>query len=134
VLLITKRIFNEDDIWDAMAETERIATEMVFRAKEILYLRLVTEEACTNAFEHCSSNQTLPFELRWHIHPECLEIRIRERGHLFSLPAEETLNPQSHRGRGLPLILHLMDEVKVCQEETYIEFTMRKDRSWKGNE
>ncbi|WP_167568911.1 ATP-binding protein [Brevibacillus migulae] len=134
MVLIKKRIFNEADIWDAMAQTERIAREMAFPASEILYLRLVTEEACTNAFEHYSSVQTLPYEVRWQIHPDRLEIMIRECGQLFSLPAGGTLNPQSLRGRGLPLILHLMDEVNVRQEETYIEFTMRKDRSCKGNE
>jgi len=115
-----------DDISYAMDMTDEIANEMGFIHYDILFLRLVTEEACMNAYEYCQKTNQQGFWIYWdHYQKDSLSIFIKHRGKKFVIaPMIEAI--RGLRGRGLQLILNLMDFVQVQENGEYVELVMRK--------
>lgn len=116
-----------DDIFQAMDITDEIAQETGFLQYDILFLRLVTEEACMNAYEYCQHTEQQGFFISWDKKQEdCLTIFVKHKGKRFNIiPYENEVN-QGDRGRGLKLIVNLMDHVHVAENGEYVELIMRK--------
>lgn len=115
-----------DDITCAMDMTDEIANEMGFIDYDILFLRLVTEEACMNAYEYCQKTNQQGFWICWdHNQKDSLSIFIKHQGKKFMIAPMTEANC-GLRGRGLQLILNLMDCVQVQENGEYVELVMRK--------
>lgn len=122
-LLIT----SEEDILTAMSITRELARITGFPEKEILFLQLATEEACTNAFEYSDKQTNDPVKVTWSIFRRNFELIVTQRGSSFSLVQRNEVNI-GLRGRGLQLISHLMDEVRIEPREEMVSLYMKK--SW----
>jgi len=122
-LLVKKK----DDIYQAMGITDETAQKMGFPQYDILFLRLVTEEACMNAYEYCQNTKQPGFLIGWETHnDESLTIFIKHRGKKFNVNVLNNEVNQGLRGRGLQLIVNLMDHVHVEENGEYVELIMRK--------
>lgn len=120
-------IMNEQHIFDAMQQTSVIAGRMGFSSQQQLLLTLATEEALMNAYEH--SYQKVGVEIEWVTHASHLDIFVKQLGPLFSLETTTDVN-MAARGRGLQLILHIMDEISVEKAANgYITLKMTKKMS-----
>lgn len=120
---------DEDDILRAMDITTEVAQEIGFPDNGVLFLKLVTEEACTNAYEYCSHSGQAGFLIKWDPHiRESLTIFIKHKGKKYKITKENKVN-FGQRGRGLQLITSLMDYVEVNEMGGYIETVMQKDVS-----
>lgn len=106
----------EEDVLQAMAYTDYLAGSLGFLPNDQLLLRLVTEEAVVNALEYSAKNDQHEIEVFWYSSNEEFVISIKQPGPAFKIEKQENVN-YGHRGRGLQLILHIMDEVWLEQEE-----------------
>lgn len=127
---VVKRSFvvkNPNDIIRAMDMTEKIARNIHLPKNDLIFLRLVTEEACMNAFEYCLGTGQSDFEIGWELNEQVLVIHLKHKGEKFSLDHIDN-NEINYglRGRGLKLIVNLMDEVDVEQNGENVEFFLRK--------
>jgi serine/threonine-protein kinase RsbW len=118
-------VTKDADIMKAMEITEQIASDMGFSPRDCLFLRLATEEACTNAYEYCQKTNQLPFKVFWKREGQHLIIVVKQRGKKFAIKRKDEVNRGS-RGRGLQLITHIVDHVYVKQKENYVLFYMCK--------
>ncbi|WP_102345041.1 ATP-binding protein [Bacillus sp. Marseille-P3661] len=116
----------EMDIFQVIELTENIARNMGFRNEETLFLKLVIEEACMNAYEYCQKTDQDVFQVRWSLTSELLDICIKHKGEIFPIAEEPKELNHGNRGRGLQLIKHIMDEVKVMKNGDYVELFMKK--------
>lgn len=115
-----------DDISHAMDVTDEIANEIGFIHYDILFLRLVTEEACMNAYEYCQKTNQQGFWICWdHNQKDNLSILVKHLGKKFAITPMNEAN-RGLRGRGLQLIVNLMDYVQVRESGEYVELVMRK--------
>ena len=106
----------EEDVLQAMAYTDYLAGSLGFLPNDQLLLRLVTEEAVVNALEYSVRDGQDVVEVFWNISNEEFVISVKQPGPSFKIIKEEQMN-DGPRGRGLQLILHIMDEVWLEQEE-----------------
>jgi serine/threonine-protein kinase RsbW len=120
-------IKNEDDIIKAMEITEQLATKLDFSLRDQLFLRLATEEACTNAYEYCQKTNQSYFQVFWGLDEDKISICVKHQGPLFKVKKTDEVNT-SPRGRGLQLILNIMDHVQVEKQEENVLFFMHKYR------
>jgi len=112
IMIRTMTIMKTVDILKAMDITEQLANEIGFLPRDCLFLRLATEEACTNAYEYCQKTGRLPFRIFWKIDTSQFTIIVKQRGGCFSVAKTDNVNTGA-RGRGLQLIAHIVDEVFV---------------------
>jgi len=100
-------------------------------------VRLAVVEACINAFEHSQSAERkveLTFCLIGDREPDCLEIRVHDRGVGFELndveepKIEAKLKGSRKRGWGLKIIQGLMDEVRILSGANGTTVVMSKSR------
>ena len=106
----------EEDVLQAMAYTDYLAGSVGFLPNKQLLLRLITEEAIVNALEYSVKDAQHKIEVFWSITNEEFLISVKQSGPAFKIEKQETIN-YGKRGRGLQLILHIMDEVWLEQEE-----------------
>ncbi|WP_233130453.1 ATP-binding protein [Geobacillus sp. FJAT-46040] len=59
-MIRTMAIVKTADILKAMDITEELAKRMGFLPRDCLFLRLATEEVCTNAYEYCQKTGSSP--------------------------------------------------------------------------
>ncbi|AEH49354.1 ATP-binding protein [Parageobacillus thermoglucosidasius] len=118
-------VMGDSDIMKAMDITEQIASEMGFLPRECLFLRLATEEACMNAYEYCQKTNQLPFEVFWTCEKEKLMIVVKQHGKKFDITRRDVVN-KGLRGRGLQLIIHIVDHVYLEQKGNNVLFYMCK--------
>ncbi|OKO92206.1 hypothetical protein BRO54_2462 [Geobacillus proteiniphilus] len=111
-MIRTMAIMKTADILKAMDITEELAKRMGFLPRDCLFLRLATEEACTNAYEYCQKTRRLPFRIFWKIDARQFMIIVKQRGGCFSVAQTDVVNT-GPRGRGLQLIAHIVDDVYV---------------------
>jgi len=111
-MIRTMMIMETADILKAMDMTEQLANEVGFLPRDCLFLRLATEEACTNAYEYCQKTGRLPFKIFWKIDTDQFTMIVKQRGGCFSVAQTDGVNTGS-RGRGLQLITHIVDDVYV---------------------
>lgn len=113
-----------NDVYNAMNITRDFACSVGFTNEQILYLVLVTEEACTNSLKHGDTN--VPPTIHWRLNENDFEMRIIQYGsNDFEIAPKNELN-DSKSGRGLQIILFLMDEVKLEKNENSICLVLRK--------
>ncbi len=114
------------DICRAMQITAAEAAKAGFEEDQIVLLQLATEEACANACEYAQAGRD-PVFVTWRTRAGSFMITVRQNGHPFPLdvPQLPEVNT-SARGRGLLLILHLMDEVKQLRRHPYVYLRMAK--------
>lgn len=112
----------EDDVIMAMECTSRLAKSLGFLPNDQILLRLAVEEAIVNALEY-GDDDTI--DIMWKSHDENLIISVKQDGIPFIINREETINYNS-RGRGLQLIVNIMDEVKVVQDGKKVILQMKK--------
>jgi serine/threonine-protein kinase RsbW len=130
VMIKNISVMKDADILKAMEITEQIASDMGFSPHDCLFLRLATEEACTNAYEYCQKMNQLPFQVFWERENQHLTIVVQQRGKKFAIARKGGIN-RGPRGRGLQLITHIVDRVYVKQEGNHVLFYMCK---YKENE
>ncbi|TLS32555.1 ATP-binding protein [Geobacillus thermoleovorans] len=124
-MIRTMAIVKTADILKAMDITEELAKRMGFLPRDCLFLRLATEEACTNAYEYCQKTRKLPFRIFWKIDTRQFMIIVKQRGGCFSVAQTDVVNT-GPRGRGLQLITHIVDDVYVKQAGNNVLFCMCK--------
>ncbi|MEK4324527.1 ATP-binding protein [Paenibacillus sp. FSL R7-0297] len=120
-------IYRRNDIALAIDITRKIAQISGFSEHESILLQLVTEEACTNAFEHGSSSDICRFRISWLVESDIMEIKVCQNGPSFELHNGEVF-PVGLHGRGLMLIHGIMDDVRLISEGAYVTLYMCKKR------
>lgn len=120
-----RKIHKSEDILEAMEITEQLAAQLGFPRTEILHLQLVTEEACTNAYEYITSVGQGSFSISWKVINEELEIVLQQKGGLYQLEAVPS-KLGGVRGRGLMIIKGIMDEVRLVEKNHHVELYMKK--------
>jgi serine/threonine-protein kinase RsbW len=124
-LLYSFMINKEEDIVTAIEITDEISKNLGFEEKDQLFLRLVTEEACVNAYENVSSLEEKSIYMDWCKYDNYFGIKIWHVGKTFQPKSYQGVNI-GPRGRGLHLIVSLMDRVRVEQEGEYVILYMGK--------
>ncbi|MDZ5474111.1 ATP-binding protein [Bacillus sp. 31A1R] len=109
-----------------MNHTEKLALQKDYPPNIVMKLRLVTEEACTNAYEYCKSKGYKSLFIKWAVTSKTFEIFVRHKGELFEITKDDQINT-SLRGRGITLITNIMDQVELREENNYVELYMMKE-------
>jgi len=122
------KVKDENDIMEAMDITEQLAYKVGFSSYDRLFLRLATEEACANAYEYCQMTNQPFFYVIWRVSETKLTICVKHEGPLFKIEKRDEINTEL-RGRGLQLILHIMDYVQVEKQEENVLLFMHKYKS-----
>jgi serine/threonine-protein kinase RsbW len=125
IMIRTMTVMKTADISKAMETTEELAERMGFLPRDCLFLRLATEEACTNAYEYCQKTGKLPFKIFWKIEERRFAIIVKQRGGCFSVAKTDNVNT-GPRGRGLQLIAHIVDDVYVKRTGNNVLLCMYK--------
>ncbi|WP_275120147.1 ATP-binding protein [Alkalihalobacterium chitinilyticum] len=121
----------KSDILNAMDFVKRLALGLGFNRKEALHLQLVVEELCTNAFDHTDRCSMKVLKIEKVEDQKGITLTLYTEGELYSLnPPKETDN-KGPRGRGLKLILSLVDFAEVKAEGSFIKTQLMKKRSQK---
>ena len=111
------KIVTDEDVLQAMEWTGKLAESLGFLHTDQLLLRLVTEEAIVNAREYSSKNGQNEVKINWDFTHKVLVISVKQLGAFYSINKKEDIN-YGLRGRGLQLILNIMEEVWLEQEGT----------------
>ncbi|WCN39782.1 ATP-binding protein [Aneurinibacillus uraniidurans] len=113
------------DICQVLDITGEVARSTGFTDKESLLLCLAAEEACTNAYEYMTENGQGNFHIYWRVFPDRLVMEVTEPGDCFSITLRQETNDQP-RGRGIQLILSIMDEVRLNFTQSSLSVVMEK--------
>jgi serine/threonine-protein kinase RsbW len=97
-----------DQLADARALIGEVASEAGLDEEQTYNLKVAVSEACANAMEHSGSREQIAL-CAW-LQEDRLRIEIRHPGDFRLARGKAT---DSHRGLGLPLMVALMDEVKI---------------------
>lgn len=92
---------------------EEIGEEARLEPSRVFDLKVAVSEACANAVEH-SGGTHAPLVVCARVHPDRLVIEINDSGD-FRLPRVERGPLAESRGLGLPLMVALTDEVRICK-------------------
>ncbi|WP_379137360.1 ATP-binding protein [Paenibacillus sp. sgz500958] len=114
------------DIELAMDMTGQYAGETGFTPKDTIFLKLVTEEACTNVIEHTDS--FFRFWIKWELYYDGMRLKVIQQGSLFSLDRNSDTPTESSRGRGLRIITSLCDAVEIEQHGSLVSLVISKKR------
>ena len=106
-------IKNENDVIQAMEYTSTAVKQLSYTHKLQILLCLATEESLVNALEH---GEKASVEVFWTISHNEFFLKVKQSGPLFEIEWNDELNVGS-RGRGIQLILNIMDEVWLNQED-----------------
>lgn len=90
---------------------EQVGDEFGLDAGRVFDLKVAVSEACANAVEH-SGGTHAPLELCAWFHPDRLIFEIVDSGD-FRVPQAGRTSRADSRGLGLPLMVALMDEVRI---------------------
>jgi serine/threonine-protein kinase RsbW len=122
--------------------SHRVTTTAGFGEDECEQIEMAIHESVINAIWHGNKNdESKQVQLRYQIHPDSLEVRIRDEGEGFDLDAvadplkEENLLRVS--GRGIFLIRSFMDEFRVERHRdggTEVTLIKRIDTNRKPNQ
>lgn len=122
------KVTSQQDIIDSMDITEELAMHDGFSSRDVLFLRLVTEEICTNSYEHCVRHGYSSFYIRWRSERDRFEMMIKQEGEMFPLSLCDGVQ-YGRRGRGMQLVFQLMDAVEVKQRGKFVTICVSKKRS-----
>lgn len=108
------QINSQNDVLQAMEQTVLLAEQLAISSNEQLLLSLVTEEALVNALEYCDTLGEKFVSIQWDITNRVFNIAVTQYGIMYPIEKKDEIN-YSNRGRGLQLILHIMDRVWLEQ-------------------
>lgn len=92
---------------------EKVAQQVGFSEAEVFDIKVAVGEACANAIEHGSPlGKANKVTIDIHYNNNCLLIEVKDEG-VFK-PRFPAFDSQlNYRGRGIPFMLALMDEVEI---------------------
>jgi anti-sigma regulatory factor (Ser/Thr protein kinase) len=92
---------------------EKVAQELGFNQSEVFDIKVAVGEACANAIEHGSPlGKANKVTIEATFNNNCLLIEVKDEG-VFK-PRFPAFDSQlNYRGRGIPFMLALMDEVEI---------------------
>ena len=90
---------------------EEVGYEFGLDEERVFDLKVAVSEACANAVQH-SGGTHAPLELCAWFHPNRLVFEIADSGD-FRVPQADRSARADTRGLGLPLMVALMDEVRI---------------------
>jgi anti-sigma regulatory factor (Ser/Thr protein kinase) len=96
---------------------EKLAVDCGFNDSEVFETKVAVGEACANAIEHGSpQGKVSHVNIVCEYADKCLEIEVVDQG-VFK-PRFPAFDSQlNYRGRGIPFMLALMDEVEIKESE-----------------
>lgn len=96
---------------------EKLANDCGFNEADIFDLKVAVGEACANAIEHGSPHgKNNNIQIVCTFENNCLEVEVIDQG-VFK-PRFPAFDAQlNYRGRGIPFMLALMDEVEIKESE-----------------
>src|SRR3989304_8003716 len=96
---------------------EKLASECGFNEADVFDLKVAVGEACANAIEHGSpQGKYNNIQVACSFGNNCLEVEVIDEG-VFK-PRFPAFDSQlNYRGRGIPFMLALMDEVEIKESE-----------------
>ncbi|OCA85118.1 hypothetical protein A8F95_10565 [Bacillus wudalianchiensis] len=118
-------IKTEKDVWEAMKRNDQLAEKLGFPPTVQIMLRLALEEAAVNSLEYGRGSSHEPVHLSWNVDNHTIRISLKQKGSRFCIGKKEEVNVSSC-GRGLQLILNIMDKVWLDEKEGYVIFHMQK--------
>lgn len=107
-------VVTADDVLKAMEFMEHLTESISFQKTNRVLLPLVVEEALVNALEYGTKPEQLAVSIEWDVSDEYVRIAVQQVGSSFEVRPSTRVN-MGTRGRGLQLILHIMDEVNVVE-------------------
>lgn len=92
---------------------EKVAQELGFNQSEVFDIKVAVGEACANAIEHGSPlGRANKVTIEATFNNNCLVVEVKDEG-VFK-PRFPAFDSQlNYRGRGIPFMLALMDEVEI---------------------
>lgn len=96
---------------------EQLAVDCGFAESEVFEIKVAVGEACANAIEHGSpAGGTSNVSVNCVFSGKCLDIEVTDEG-VFK-PRFPAFDSQlNYRGRGIPFMLALMDEVEIKESD-----------------
>jgi len=96
---------------------EKLAADCGFTEADVFDLKVAVGEACANAIEHGSPHgKTNSIQVVCTFENNCLEVEVIDEG-VFK-PRFPAFDSQlNYRGRGIPFMLALMDEVEIKESD-----------------
>ena len=94
---------------------ESIASDAQLGEERTFDLKVAASEACANAVEHSGSDHCQVQIVAW-LFTDRVQLDISDGG-CFHLPSMSPARRPENRGLGFPLMVALMDEVRVCRQK-----------------
>ena len=94
---------------------ESVAREVRLDEERTFDLKVAVSEACANAVEHSGSGR-YPVQIAAWFYPDRVQLDISDGGD-FRLPCMAPDRRRENRGLGFPLMVALMDEVRVAKQQ-----------------
>ena len=109
---------------------EELAADCGFNEADVFDLKVAVGEACANAIEHGSPHgKANQIQVVCTFENNCLEIEVLDEG-VFK-PRFPAFDSQlNYRGRGIPFMLALMDEVEIKESENGTTVRLVKCRTY----
>jgi serine/threonine-protein kinase RsbW len=106
------------------AAVERVAKECGLDRGERFDLKLAATEAVTNALKGSPENHTVEVTVAGHV--DVVDIEVVDQGVFSRARAALHRGPDAEGGRGIPIILALVDEVEFAQTSRGTRVRMSK--------
>jgi serine/threonine-protein kinase RsbW len=106
------------------AAVERVAKECGLDRGERFDLKLAATEAVTNALKGSPENHTVEVTVAGH--EDAVNIEVVDHGVFSRVRAAPHRGPDAESGRGIPIILALVDEVEFAQTSRGTRVRMSK--------
>jgi len=112
---------------------ERVAEECGLDRGERFDLKLAATEAVTNALKGTPENHTVEVTVVGHGH--AVDVEVVDQGVFSAVRAALHRGPDAESGRGIPIILALVDEVEFAQtgRGTRVRMSKRAAAADKGS-
>jgi len=106
------------------AAVERVAKECRLDRGERFDLKLAATEAVTNALKGSPENHTVEVTVAGH--EDAVDVEVVDHGVFSCVRAAPHRGPDAESGRGIPIILALVDEVEFAQASRGTRVRMSK--------
>jgi serine/threonine-protein kinase RsbW len=106
------------------AAVERVAKECGLDRGERFDLKLAATEAVTNALKGSPENHTVEVTVAGH--EDAVDVEVEDHGVFSRVRAAPHRGPDAESGRGIPIILALVDEVEFAQTSRGTRVRMSK--------
>jgi serine/threonine-protein kinase RsbW len=113
------------------AAVERVAEECGLDAGERFDIELAATEAVTNALKGTPESQTVEVIVAGH--EGAVDVEVVDQGVFSPIPAALHRDPDAEGGRGIPIILALVDEVEFAQTSRGTRVRMSKRATPSGD-